>query len=197
MRVFVNYRTKDEASTALLVSRHLSAHLGEGNVFLDTRSIEPGVLFDDELLRSVWRSDVMVSIMGESWLGFPGRNGRAIDDPADWIHRELYEALTHQVRVVPLLVGAARFPTAEDLPKRLADLARRQFVILDVRVPEAGFARLDRALDLPAADREEPRRGDGQSGGIGSIRGNNNVSVTDPRGSLHIGDRFTRRRDET
>jgi hypothetical protein len=197
MRAFVNYRTKDEASTALLISRHLSERLGEQNVFLDTRSIEPGTLFDDALLRNVWRSDVMVSIMGTSWLDFSGPTGRAIDDPTDWIHRELFEALTHQVRVVPLLVGGARFPTVDELPERLADLVRHQFVILDLRTPEAGLARLDRALELPAADRDQPRRGGSQSGGIGSVRGNHNISVTDPRGSLHIGDRFARPRDDT
>jgi hypothetical protein len=196
MRVFVNYRTKDEASTALLVSQHVSERIGEQNVFLDTRSIEPGTLFDDTLLRNVWRSDVMVSIMGTSWLDFPGPTGRAIDDPADWIHRELFEALTHQVRVVPLLVGAARFPKADELPERLAALARHQFVILDLRTPEAGFARLDRVLELPA-DRDEPRRRGNQSGGIGSVRGDHNISVTDPRGPLHIGDRFARPRDDT
>jgi len=197
MRVFVNYRTRDEASTALLVSRHLSDRIGEQNVFLDTRSIEPGTLFDDTLLRNVWRSDVMVSIMGALWLDFPGTTGRAIDDPNDWIHIELFEALTHQVRVVPLLVGETRFPKAHELPERLADLARHQFVILDLRTPEAGFARLDRVLELPADDDDEPRRGSGQSGGIGSVRGNHNISVTDPRGPLHIGDRFARPRDDT
>ena len=129
---------------------------------------------------------------------FPGHAGRAIDDPGDWIHRELYEALTHQVRVVPLLVGTARFPTKAELPERLVELARRQYVILDLRVPEAGFARLDKVLDLPPADREERERAGGkQSGGIGSVRGNNNISVTDPRGPLHIGDRFIRPRGDT
>jgi hypothetical protein len=197
MRVFVNYRTKDQAATALLVTRHLSERIGEKNVFLDTMSIEPGTLFDDVLLMNVWRSDVMVSLMGEKWLDFPGRNGRAIDDPNDWIHRELYEALTHQVRVVPLLVGTDRFPKEHELPQRLAGLARRQYVLFDLRTPEAGFARLDRVLELPDADRDERSRTGGQSGGIGSVRGNNNISITDPRGPLHIGDRFTRRRNDT
>lgn len=197
MKVFVNYRTKDEAATALLVTRHLSERVGDENVFLDTTSIEPGALFDDVLLKNVWRSDVMVSIMGVQWLDFPGTNGRAIDDPADWIHRELYEALTHQVRVVPLLVGEARFPKEDDLPERLADLARRQFVLLDLRTPEAGFARLDRVLGLANGEADERGRGGGQSGGIGSVRGNNNISITDPRGPLHIGDRFTRPRRDT
>ncbi|GAB1515514.1 toll/interleukin-1 receptor domain-containing protein [Actinophytocola sp. KF-1] len=197
MKVFVNYRTKDEAATAQLVRRHLSERIGDENVFLDTKSIEPGALFDDVLLKNVWRSDVMVSIIGVRWLDFPGKNGRAIDDPADWIHRELHEALNHQVRIVPLLIGEARFPKEHELPERLAGLARRQFVILDLRTPEAGFARLDKALGLHVEEAAERGRGSGRSGGIGSVRGNNNISITDPRGPFHIGDRFTRpRRDK-
>jgi TIR domain len=195
MRAFVNYRTKDEGSTALLISRYLSERIGEQNVFLDKKSIDPGTLFDDELLRSVWRSDVLVSIMGVDWLDFQGPNGRAIDDPEDWVHKELYEALTHQVLVVPLLVDGAEFPKKHRLPERLAELARRQYVIFDLRLPEAGFARLDRVLDLPDAD--EPPKTAGQSGGIGSVRGNGNINVTDPRGSMYFGDQFARPRDDS
>jgi hypothetical protein len=197
MRVFVNYRTKDQQAAAQLVTRHLSERIGKKNVFLDTMSIDPGALFDDVLLRNVWRSDVMVSLMGERWLDFPGANGRAIDDPDDWIHRELYEALTHDVLVVPLLVGTDRFPKATELPPRLAELARRQFVLLDLRTPEAGFARLDRVLQLPSGDRDGRPRTSGQSGGIGSVRGNHNISITDTHGPVHIGDRPTDRRSDT
>ncbi len=191
MRAFVNYRTKDEGSTALAVSQHLCARLGEPNVFLDRRSIEPGTLFDDAILRSLWRSDVLVAIMGPGWLDFPGRTGgRAIDDPEDWVHRELVEALTHQVRVVPLLVGEASRLSKEDLPPVLADLVRYQDVRFDLATPEAAVARLDRILELPVG--EEPTRGSGQSGGIGSVRGNRNINITDPRGAVHIGDPFGR-----
>ncbi|TDV57458.1 toll/interleukin-1 receptor domain-containing protein [Actinophytocola oryzae] len=194
MRAFVNYRTKDEAATAQLVSRHLCDRLGERNVFLDNRSIEPGTLFDDELLRNVWRSNLMVSVIGERWLDFPGSAGRAIDDPDDWVHRELAEAFTHQVRVVPLLVGAARLPSEAELPRPLATLAHRQFVRLDLGMPETGFARLDRVLELPSRG-EEPKPTGGQSGGIGSVRGNRNISITDPGGAVNIGDRINLGRD--
>lgn len=198
MRAFVNYRTKDEGSTALLVSRHLSERIGEQNVFLDKRSIDPGTLFDDALLRNVWRSDVLVSIMGETWLDYPGPNGRAIDDPNDWVHQELFEALTHQVRVIPLLVGpTTRCPKEHELPERLAPLARRQYVALDLRYPQAGFDRLDEVLELPARKSDKPRRAAGQSGGIGSVRGNNNINVTDPGGSVYFGDRFAQPRDDS
>lgn len=189
MRVFVNYRTQDEGSTALAVSRHLCERIGEPNVFLDKRSIDPGTLFDDAILRNLWRSDVLVAIMGRGWLGFPGRTGgRAIDDPEDWVHRELVEALTHQVRVVPFLVAGAPRLAREDLPPVLAELVRYQDVRFELGTSEAAFARLDRILGLPATD--EPARGSGQSGGIGSVRGNRNIAITDPRGAVTIGDPF-------
>lgn len=191
VRVFLNYRTDDEGSTALAVSRYLCERIGEPNVFLDKRSIDPGTLFDDAILRNLWRSDVLVAIMGRDWLGFPGRaGGRAIDDPEDWVRRELVEALTHQVRIVPFLVGGAPRLVSDDLPPELVDLVRYQDVRFELRTPEAAFARLDRILGLPDAD--EPARGRGRSGGIGSVRGNRNISITDPRGAVTIGDPFPR-----
>lgn len=198
MRVFVNYRTDDSGSTALLISRFLAERIGEQNVFLDTRSIPPGTPFDDELLRNVWRSDVLVAVVGEGWLGADSGNGRAIDDPQDWIRRELVEALTHQVRVVPLLVGDARFPTAAELPAPLADLVRRQYVKLDLRAPDAGLARLLEVLDVPdRAKRDEQASGRTQYGGIGSIKGTTVNAITDPRGPVHLGDWAERRRGDT
>ncbi|MFL6125885.1 toll/interleukin-1 receptor domain-containing protein [Actinophytocola sp.] len=199
MRIFVNYRTRDEAGAAQLVYRHLSERIGKRNVFLDAQSIEPGTLFDDELLKNVWRSDVMVSIIGERWLDFrQPAGGRAIDDPRDWIHKEILEALTHRVRVVPLLVGAARLPGKDDLPPPLRDLVRHQYVAMDPRMPEAAFARLDEVLDLPSpaqhGDEGEPRARARQSGGIGVAKGHDNINVTDARGPVHIGDRIDRRK---
>lgn len=191
MRAFVNYRTKADGSTALAVYQHLCARLGERNVFIDKQSIEPGALFDDAILRSLWRSDVLVAVMGRGWLRTKGRNGRAIDDPDDWVHRELAEALSHRITVVPLLVNGAKRLAKEDLPPALADLGRAQYVRFEIGTPEAAFARLDRILELPAA--EEPvRAGGGQSGGIGAVHGNSNISITDPRGAVHIGDRLDR-----
>jgi hypothetical protein len=179
----------------LLVSRHLIERIGDQNVFLDHKSIEPGTLFDDALLRNVWRSDLMVSIIGERWLDFPGRQGgRAIDDPDDWIHKEIAEALIHQVRVVPLLVGQAQLPHADELPPPLKDLVRHQYVALYHRMEDAAFTQLDKVLDLPfsEADDEPSPRGT-QSGGIGVVGGHHNISVTDAQGSVHIGDRIDRR----
>ena len=180
MRIFVNYRTNDEANTALLATRHLSERIGERNVFLDHRSIGPGTLFDDAVMRNLWRSDVLVAIMGERWLEFPGHaGGRAIDDPRDWIHKEIAEALTHRVRVVPLLVGAVALPREEELPEPLKDLVRHRYIVLERRVPQSAFDRLDQLLDLPTPDGgDEPRR-----------RGN----VTDARGCVHLGDWVDRR----
>jgi hypothetical protein len=190
MRIFVNYRTGDGESTALAVARYLSERIGEDNVFYDTRSISPGALFDHELLRNVWRSDIMVAIIGPRWLDAGDADGRAIDKPEDWIRREIAEALSHQVRVVPFLIGDAPLPGVADLPSALADLTRCQYVKLDFRSPDAGLQRLGDVLDLPARARgDRPRSGRGQRGGIGSITATTVTAVTDTRGPVHIGDR--------
>ncbi|HEY7592004.1 MAG TPA: toll/interleukin-1 receptor domain-containing protein [Actinophytocola sp.] len=191
----MNYRTGDGESAALAVSQFLAERLGTANVFHDSRTIRPGDLFDHELLRNVWRSDVLVAIVGPGWLNAGNKKGRAIDDEADWTRREIAEAFRHQVRVVPLLIDNAELPGVVDLPEALADLPRCQFVRLDFRSPDAGLNRLAQVLDVPD-NPETPARGHGQRGGIGSITAKTVTAVTDARGPVHIGDSIELMRDD-
>lgn len=193
MRVFVNYRTGDGEGTALTVSEFLRGRLGGGNVFHDCRTIRPGDLFDRELLRNVWRSDVLIAILGPNWLNARNKNGRAIDDETDWTRREIVEAFRHQVRVVPLLIDKTELPDVADLPEALADLPRCHFVRLDFRNPDAALTRLAEILSLPESTATSHR---GQQGGIGNINAGTVTAVTDARGPVHVGDRFELVRDD-
>src|SRR5262249_39448028 len=53
-----------------------------------------------------------------------------IDDPRDWIRREIAEALSGGLRVVPVLTGDAALPAEADLPSDIAGLSRRQYLPL-------------------------------------------------------------------
>ncbi|MGW5052746.1 toll/interleukin-1 receptor domain-containing protein [Actinokineospora sp. NPDC004072] len=184
MRVFVNYRTGDGEHIALLVSRFLSARLGAENVFFASRSIPAGAEFDRELLRNVWRSDALVAVIGARWLAARDR----LDDPHDWVRREIAEALSHQVTVIPLLVDAVPRPAAADLPEPLAGLAKCQGIRLHVPDADAGLERLAAALGAPAA---APANAPVRGGGIGSITATTVTALTDAQGPVHIGDRIT------
>jgi hypothetical protein len=189
MRVFINYRTGDSRGAAVLVSAFLSQRLGEDNVFLDGRSIEPGALFDHELLRRVWRSDVLVAVIGPNWLTAKTRGGLDITHEDDWVRRELVEAFSHQVKVIPVLVDDARLPRQAELPDALADLARCQFIRLDLVHSDGPLQRLAEAIGAPNRPAAQaPHAAPPGSGttvtGTATVTGDRNTTIT----GVHIGD---------
>src|SRR5262244_1655412 len=129
--VFINYRGADSETAAVLVDRELVARLGSDRVFLDSRSIPAGVDSVEELLGWLRACSVLVVVIGPRWLTLADKSGRRrIDDPGDWIRREIAEALASGLWVVPVLTGDAALPAEEDLPVDIAGLSRRQYLLL-------------------------------------------------------------------
>lgn len=198
-RIFVNYRTGDEEMCAVLVERELSKIFGSANVFLASKSIPPGARFEERLLRGVWRSDALIAVIGRRWLDAPNARGElALDSAEDWTRREIVEAFSHDVVVIPLLVGRVGRLKRGDLPAELAELAQVQYVRFDHRNPNAGLhdlrqrlAELDSsvrpAFPDGADDGDSASDGLTRRGGIGSITGMTVTAVTDPQGPVNIG----------
>src|SRR5215468_8546073 len=129
--VFINYRGEDSDTAAALIDRELTARLGSDRVFLDSRSIPAGTDFAEELLGRLRACSVLVVVIGPRWLTLTNEAGqRRIDDPGDWIRREITEALTCGLRVIPVLTGDAALPAEADLPADIAGLSRRQYLPL-------------------------------------------------------------------
>jgi len=129
--VFINYRGEDSDTAAALIDRELAARLGSDRVFLDCRSIPAGADFAEELLGRLRACSVLVVVIGPRWLSLTDAAGRRrIDDPQDWIRREITEALSHGLRVIPVLTGDAALPAEADLPADIAGLSHRQYLPL-------------------------------------------------------------------
>jgi TIR domain len=129
--VFINYRGEDSDTAAALIDRELTARFGSDRVFLDNRSVLAGVDFVEELLGRLRACSVLLVVIGPRWLTLTDATGqRRIDDPADWVRREIAEALGLGLRVIPVLTGNVRLPAAADLPESIAGLSRRQYVPL-------------------------------------------------------------------
>ena len=139
--VFINYRGADSDTAAVLIDRELAARLGSDRVFLDSRSIPAGADFVEELLARLRACSVLVVVIGPRWLTVTDAAGRRrIDDPRDWIRREIVEALSHGLRVIPVLTGDVALPTEADLPADIAGLSRRQYVPLRRRYTTVDLA---------------------------------------------------------
>ena len=132
MRVFLSYRREDSAAHAGRLADALRTRLGPDGVFLDVAAIRPGTDFTAAIDDALGRSDAVLVVIGPRWLSAATQDGRPrLADPQDYVRREVSEALDSALPVVPVLVGGASLPAAQDLPDELAPLARRQAVALD------------------------------------------------------------------
>ncbi len=125
--VFISYRREDSAGEAGRLAEHLERRFGADRVFFDIEAIAPGTDFVDELGRALDESSVMIVMIGRRWLTAVNADGsRRLDDPKDFVHREIVSALERDTRVIPVLVHNVLMPTADALPPPLVSLATRQ-----------------------------------------------------------------------
>ena len=65
-KIFLSYRRDDTGYLAGWLHERLVERFGAGNVFIDVRSVEPGVDFGDSIEHAVAASDVMIALIGPS-----------------------------------------------------------------------------------------------------------------------------------
>ncbi len=133
--VFISYRRSDSAGHTGRLAADLSECLEEQQLFRDIEAIEAGEDFVEALNRAVAQCSVMLVIIGPTWAKAETADGkRRLHQPGDFVRIEIETALAGQVRVIPVLVGEAQMPQAEDLPESMQPLLRRNaFMISDRR----------------------------------------------------------------
>ncbi|MFD9793076.1 TIR domain-containing protein [Streptomyces sp. NPDC059070] len=209
--LFLNYRTHGGGKEAAYIcDTQLSARFGTESIFRAQKSIDLGADANDALIDGVRRCRVLIALIGPGWMDCPDRKRparRALQNPRDWVRREIEEAFTSGVLVVPVLMG--RHMEQLDrrrLPKSLAGLADCQYErMVSTRTADTDLARIGDRLarqvpELAALDRRrtadrrpEPRtarpevRTKGQRGGIGNVNGDVGTFVNESHGPMHTG----------
>jgi tetratricopeptide (TPR) repeat protein len=149
--VFINYRGEDSYSYGALLYTELVRQFGQDRVFLDCVSIPAGADFVVELLTRLRSAPALLAVIGPHWLTATDTAGRRrIDNPEDWIRRELAAAFAGGVRVIPVLTEQIAMPAETDLPADIAPLSRCQYRRLRHHDPIADLARI--VTDLAGLD---------------------------------------------
>jgi hypothetical protein len=135
--IFISYRREDAGGHVLALVPLLAARFGAERIFKDVDNIPAGQDFVQAVQRSLASCAVLLVVIGREWLTIKDarHSTRRLDDPDDMVRLEVATALqSEHVLVVPVLVGRATMPAAEDLPENLKSLARRNAVELsDIR----------------------------------------------------------------
>ena len=148
-RIFISYRRDDSRGYAGRLQGDLSRRYSEEHVFRDVE-IPPGADFGEYITSLVDKCNVVLAIIGPSWLDARDREGeRRIDNPDDWVRLEIERALARDgVEVIPVLVDGARLPPREELPESLLALRRRNAFELSDRRWDYDVGQLGQHLDV-------------------------------------------------
>jgi hypothetical protein len=125
--IFISYRRDDSGGYAGRLFDILSTHFGRDHTYMDLDTIKGGDNFAAVIDEKLRQSDALLAVIGEQWLTIAGEDGRRrLEAPGDFVRMEIAKALERKVRVIPVLVGGATMPRADDLPTELRPLALHQ-----------------------------------------------------------------------
>lgn len=124
--IFISYRRLDSGDITGRIYDRLVNHFGPDVIFRDVQSIPFGIDFRDYINNELCDCQVLVAVMGPQWLTVEDAAGnRRLDHPGDWVRLEIETALNRGIPVIPVLVGGAQLPKADELPDCLQALAYR------------------------------------------------------------------------
>ena len=125
--IFVNYRRQDtRADTGRLYDR-LSTHFGDEHVFMDIDDINPGQNFVQILDDTLDYCAALLVVIGTSWIDSLNEDGeRRLDQENDFVRLEIQRAIERDITIIPILVGRASMPTADELPAEISILSQHQ-----------------------------------------------------------------------
>ena len=129
--IFLSYRRNNTSGYAGRLADSLEKHFGAGRVFQDVEAIAPGSNFVQAIDTAIARCEVLVVLIGDTWLTECGADGKPrLSDPSDFVRLEVAAGLRAGIRVIPVLVKGARMPARSALPDDLKPLARLQAIEL-------------------------------------------------------------------
>jgi hypothetical protein len=144
--IFISYRTDDAGHAASRLFEDLADLYGLGRVFIDHKKIAGGEPWGERLTAEAAQGAVMFVLIGSGWLKAqnPTTGDRRLNEPEDWVRREIQTALDAGFTVIPVLVDNARPLTPTDLRTvpEIARLAEKQSLPLRRRDWDTDVAKL-------------------------------------------------------
>jgi hypothetical protein len=131
-RIAISYRRSDSTAIAGRIADRLTARYGRDAIFIDVDNVPLGTDFRKHI-QEVWSEiAVLTVVIGPNWLGVaPGAAVGRIHERPDPVRIEVETALKRGITVIPILVGGASMPRADQLPKSLRAFADRNAAKVD------------------------------------------------------------------
>jgi hypothetical protein len=147
-KIFINYRRGDDpGATGRLFDRLVQVFQPE-QLFMDVEDgIPAGADFLNVLGAKIEESDIILAVVGRNWLTIEDDEKRPrLQNEDDLVRFEIRTAIERGKLIVPILVGGATMPRADQLPSDLEPLSRRHALKLSHERFQADCVGLSQAL---------------------------------------------------
>ncbi len=122
--VFISYRRADTGAYMDRLAERLTAFKIDN--WCDRKGIDPGERWDNEIRSALSESKIVLVLIGREW------QGARLDDPNDWVRRELELAHEMNIEIAPVFLDGVRPPLdTSSLPASLRFLAEHQGYAID------------------------------------------------------------------
>jgi hypothetical protein len=157
-RIFISHRPGDAAGYVMALQEALASRYGRDQVrtFGDVAHSDPGAPVSRLIERAVDDADVVLAVIGTTWLSATDEGGRTLTDADDRIRRELERALAGDANVIPVPMGAG-LPRRDELPESLRPLLDRNAASVLDASGRLGVDRLAGDIDSTVQRREAAR----------------------------------------
>ena len=157
--IFLSYRRVDSGGYAGRLADSLEKHFGKGSVFQDVETIVPGSNFIQAIDAAIARCQVLVVLIGNTWLAERNANGSLrLNDPDDFVRLEVGSGLRAGTHLIPVLVEGTAMPAESALPDDLKPLARLQAIELSDTRWDYDVERLAKVMRALTGGGAAPRR---------------------------------------
>ena len=154
-RIFISYRRSDTQGYAGRLSDSLEAYFGGKRVFRDIEDIKGGSKYAKDIEDQLSTADAVIVLIGPNWLSVADENEeRRIDDPEDWVVKEIVTAIENGTRIFPVLIEGTVLPRESELPVYLCPILDYNAVTISDRNWDADVLGLGKIIsfEIPTAN---------------------------------------------
>lgn len=145
--VFINHRHEDARALGAGLHDVLGLKLPGDDIFIDVQ-IQKGDDYAEAIDRAIAGSNAVLVLIGSDWLTLRNDKGvRRLDEPKDYVRREIRTALRCNVRIIPVLFDGATMPKGSEVPADIAGFTRFQAARLSDAHWEAGVKEIIDAIE--------------------------------------------------
>ena len=138
--IFISYRRDDVPAAAGRIFDELSHAYGYRSVFIDYANLSYGDTLD-RIIEQLRRCKVLIAVIGPDW------DLQRLNQPEDFVRRELEAAKAAELKVIPLLVQRDALPQVAELPPGLAFIEQLNAPILRMNAWASSIRQLQLVID--------------------------------------------------